>query len=120
MPFMLGKSRRVARSIPKKLHPGPWTITVVAPVFELHQLLCVRIFRRLQLLFEKFLGNLRRPRGGRAEGDRDGTEQQTARESGESGHRKSFETGRVGVIDVFSRAGWSYAIALAVPHPRYY
>jgi integrase len=28
MPFMLGKSRRLARPIPKKPHPGPWPITV--------------------------------------------------------------------------------------------
>ena len=28
MPFMLGKSKRVARPIPKKSYPGPWPITV--------------------------------------------------------------------------------------------
>jgi hypothetical protein len=27
MPFMLGKSRGVARPIPQKPHPGPWPIT---------------------------------------------------------------------------------------------
>jgi hypothetical protein len=29
MPFMLGKSRRLARPIPPKPHPGPWSITRV-------------------------------------------------------------------------------------------
>ncbi len=28
MPFMLGKSKGVARPIPKQPHPGPWPITL--------------------------------------------------------------------------------------------
>jgi hypothetical protein len=38
---MLGESRRLARQIPKKPHPGPWTITLGAMVIAVAPTLIV-------------------------------------------------------------------------------